>query len=93
MFSVTKTGRNFLPLWTAKVTPIISGRTVDLRDHVLTGPLCAPDFERSTHFRSDASTNGPFLIERANFEISYFLLSSSLSTNDKLICSLHISSL
>src|SRR5262249_6147830 len=35
MFSVTKTGRNFLPLCTAKVRPTISGRMVDRRDQVL----------------------------------------------------------
>src|ERR1039457_3576189 len=33
--SVTYTGINFLPLCTAIVWPIISGRIVDRRDHVL----------------------------------------------------------
>src|SRR5262249_27255807 len=35
MFSVTKTGKNFLPLCTANVTPTISGRMVERRDQVL----------------------------------------------------------
>ena len=35
MFSVTNTGMNFFPLWTANVWPIMSGMTVDRRDHVL----------------------------------------------------------
>ena len=36
MFSVMYTGINFLPLWTATVCPIISGKIVDRRDQVLT---------------------------------------------------------
>ena len=32
MFSVTNTGRNFLPLWTAKVSPTISGVIVERRE-------------------------------------------------------------
>src|SRR4051812_46510430 len=35
MFSVTNTGRNFLPLCTANVSATISGRIVDRRDQVL----------------------------------------------------------
>ena len=34
MFSLTKTGMNFFPLCTARVTPTNSGRMVDLRDQV-----------------------------------------------------------
>ena len=35
MFSVTYTGMNFLPLWTARVNPMNSGVMVDRRDQVL----------------------------------------------------------
>ena len=65
MFSVTNTGRNFRPLCTAKVRPTISGRMVERRDQVL---MTFFDFCRcmsSTFFIRWASTNGPFLTERA----------------------------
>jgi len=32
MFSVTNTGRNLRPLWTAKVSPTMSGMMVERRD-------------------------------------------------------------
>src|SRR4030067_1077897 len=35
MFSVTKTGMNFRPLWTAKGKPTMSGMMVDRLDQVL----------------------------------------------------------
>ena len=37
MFSVTKTGRCLLPLWTRKVCPTKSGVIVERRDQVLIG--------------------------------------------------------
>src|SRR5713101_8570799 len=56
---------NFLPLCTAIVWPIMSGRIVDRRDHVLITffSLCA--FMPATFSRRWSSMNGPFLSERA----------------------------
>src|ERR1700691_1369641 len=46
MFSVTNTGTNFRPLWTANVNPTASGVIVLRRDHVLmTFLLCAAPAE------------------------------------------------
>src|SRR5690625_5828909 len=47
------------------VNPTNSGRMVELRDHVLMGRLLLPAMAASTLLSRDASTNGPFLIERA----------------------------
>src|SRR4030042_2066250 len=63
--SVTKTGINFFPLWTANVNPTISGIVVDRLDQVL---ITFPSFvlrASSTFFIKWESTKGPFLIERA----------------------------
>ena len=46
MFSVTYTGTNFLPLWTASVWPTISGTTVERRDQVLIDLLVAAAVHR-----------------------------------------------
>src|SRR6266849_5866026 len=64
MFSVTYTGMNFLPLWTASVCPTNSGITVDRRDQVLRTRFCRPRFNSSTRSNSFSSTLGPFLSER-----------------------------
>src|SRR5688572_29337429 len=65
MFSVTNTGMNFRPLWTANVCPINLGRMVDRRDQVLT-TFFPPTFAISTTFlRRWPSTKGPFFSERA----------------------------
>ena len=55
---------NCFPLWTAKVTPIISGIIVDRRDHVLMTRL-PPSRAAPTFRRRCPSTNGPFFIDRA----------------------------
>ncbi len=65
MFSVTNTGMNLRPLWTANVCPTKSGRTVLRRDHVLMTDFLLPLFASSTFLARCLSANGPFLIERA----------------------------
>src|SRR5512138_3739974 len=67
MFSVTNTGMNFLPLWTAKERPMKSGVMVERRDQVLMIFL-APAFSTATFLARWSSMKGPFLIDRA---ISY----------------------
>src|SRR6185503_16073701 len=61
MFSVTYTGMNLRPLWTAMVCPTISGITVERRDHVLMTFFSPPRFITSTFSRSGTSTKGHFL--------------------------------
>src|ERR1039457_1040696 len=63
--SVTYTGINFLPLCTAIVWPIRSGRIVERRDHVLMTFFSLRAFIPSTFSRRWLSMNGPFLSERA----------------------------
>src|SRR5271165_6283170 len=58
MFSVTYTGMNFLPLWTASVCPTNSGRMVERRDHVRTTFF---SFLSATFLARWSSVNGPFL--------------------------------
>src|ERR1700686_113439 len=65
MFSVTNTGMNLRPLWTAKVCPTRSGTMVLRRDHVLTTFFALERFISSTFLMRWRSMNGPFLIERA----------------------------
>src|SRR3990172_1629575 len=60
MFSVMYTGMNFFPLCTAIVWPIISGTTVERRDHVLTTFLSPARFMISTFSSRCRSMNGPF---------------------------------
>src|SRR5574343_1039985 len=64
MFSVTKTGICCLPLWTAIVRPMNSGRIVERRDQVLIGRLSLVARTASTLAIRCESTNGPFLRER-----------------------------
>ncbi len=65
MFSVTKTGTNFWPLWTAMVWPTISGMMVDRRDQVLMTLRSRESLSCSTFFIRWSSMNGPLWIERA----------------------------
>src|SRR5450755_2656510 len=65
MFSVTYTGMNFRPLCTAIVCPTISGIIVERRDHVRSTFFSLRAFMPSTFVARCASTNGPFLVERA----------------------------
>ena len=65
IFSVIYTGICCLPLCTAIVKPMKSGKTVERRDQVLIGLLSDVAREVSTFFMRCKSTNGPFLIERA----------------------------
>src|ERR1700733_11111551 len=58
------TGMNFLPLWTAIVCPIISGKIVERRDHVFTTFFSLRVFSASTFSRRWPSMNGPFFSER-----------------------------
>src|SRR5580704_9060195 len=67
MFSVMYTGMNFLPLCTASVWPINSGRIVERRDHVRTTFFSLFTFIASTFFIRWSSTNGPFANERPMF--------------------------
>src|SRR5688572_15843664 len=64
MFSVTYTGMNFFPLWTAIVCPTISGITVDRRDQVLMTFFSLARFIDSTFSSSGVSMKGPFFSER-----------------------------
>src|SRR5580765_6559255 len=65
MFSLTNTGMNLRPLWTANVCPIMSGMIVERRDQVFV-TLRSPDvFIASTFLRRCWSMKGPFLTERA----------------------------
>src|SRR6476659_9953152 len=66
MFSATYTGMNFRPLWTAMVWPTMSGVIVERRDHVLTTRRSRVAFSSATFFPRWSSTNGPFLMDRAN---------------------------
>src|SRR5258705_16495 len=70
MFSETYTGMNFFPLCTATVCPTISGMIVDLRDQVFSTFFSNRRFISSMRLRSEASTNGPFLMLLA---MAYFL--------------------
>src|SRR5579863_5200874 len=56
---------NFRPLCTAIVWPIMSGRIVDRRDHVLITFFSFRAFIPDTLIRRCSSMNGPFLSERA----------------------------
>src|SRR5579863_568964 len=56
---------NFRPLCTAMVWPIMSGRIVDRRDHVLITFFSLRAFIPSTFSRRWPSMNGPFLSDRA----------------------------
>src|ERR1700692_20511 len=67
MFSVMYTGMNFLPLCTASVWPINSGRIVERRDQVRTTFFSLFTFIASTFFIRWSSTNGPFANERPMF--------------------------
>ena len=71
MFSVTYTGMNFFPLWTASVWPTMSGRTVERRDHVFSTRFSPEAFSALILSRSGASTNGPFFVER-DIVLPYF---------------------
>src|SRR3990167_4960889 len=67
MFSDMYTGICCLPLCTAIVRPTNSGSTVERRDQVFTGRLSLVARTVSTFLSRWASTNGPFLTERAIF--------------------------
>src|SRR5690625_6635582 len=56
------------------VSPTNSGKIVELRDQVLIGLLLLPAIAASTFSSRDASTNGPFLIERAIASALYLRL-------------------
>src|SRR5262245_16197060 len=71
IWSVTYTGTCCLPLWTAIVRPMNSGRMVERRDQVLMGFLSLTSTAFSTLPSRWWSTNGPFFSERA---ITYLLL-------------------
>src|SRR5581483_958105 len=60
MFSVMYTGMNFLPLCTARVCPMNSGRIVERRDHVRTTFFSFLSFMSTTFFSRWSSVNGPF---------------------------------
>jgi len=67
MFSVTKTGMNFLPLWTANVWLMRSGVIVDRRDQVFITALLPAASAFLTFSSSLASMYGPFLTDLATF--------------------------
>src|SRR6516164_7644235 len=65
MFSLTKTGMNFLPLCTPMVKPTISGVIVERRDQVRTACFWREAPIAAIFFSRWSSTKGPFLTERA----------------------------
>src|SRR5208337_3928769 len=69
----------YLPLCTAIVCPTISGIIVERRDHVRSTFFSLRAFMPSTFVARCASTNGPFLVERAISQFS--VLSSQFSVN------------
>src|SRR5579871_13568 len=71
MFSVMYTGINFLPLCTASVWPMNSGRMVERLDHVFTTFFSFLSFMTVTFFIRWSSTNGPFASERPIFYEPY----------------------
>src|SRR4051794_25237677 len=71
IWSVMYTGTCCLPLCTAMVSPMNSGKTIERRDHVLIGFLSLLDTALSALATRWWSTNGPFLRERV---ICYLLL-------------------
>jgi hypothetical protein len=60
MFSVTYTGMNFLPLCTASVWPMNSGRMVERRDQVRTTFFSFFAFSASTFFFQVVIGKRPF---------------------------------
>src|SRR6202011_5872 len=60
MFSVMYTGMNFLPLCTASVCPMNSGRMVDRRDHVRTTFFSFFSFIAAPFTAKWSSVKGPF---------------------------------
>ncbi len=62
--SVTKTGTCFWPSCTAIVWPTMSGKIVEVRDHVLTICLVPDVFIASMRACRRSSIHGPFLLER-----------------------------
>ena len=62
--SETNTGTCLRPSWTAIVWPTISGKTVEVRDQVLTICLSPDSFIASMRRIRRSSTNGPFFVER-----------------------------
>src|ERR1700722_1453784 len=56
---------NFLPLCTAMVWPMNSGKIVERRDQVLTTFLSLAAFRTSTFLIRCSSTKGPFFVDRA----------------------------
>src|SRR6266481_2483282 len=68
-----------LPLCTAIVRPTNSGSTVERRDQVFTGRLSLVARTASSFLSKCASTNGPFLIERAMFT---YLLNLKTTTHN-----------
>src|SRR4030065_647974 len=79
MFSDTYTGICCLPLCTAIVKPTNSGSTVERRAQVFTGRLSLVARTVSIFLSKCASTNGPFLIERA---ISTYPLNLKATAHD-----------
>ena len=73
IWSVTYTGTCCLPLCTAIVRPMNSGRIVERRDQVLIGFLSLVAAAFSTLAIRWWSTNGPFLSERVMVLAPYFL--------------------
>jgi hypothetical protein len=72
----------------AIVRPIISGRIIDLRDHVFIGLLFPLWLLSRTLFSKWWSTNGPFLIERGTIYSStkdYFLRPRTISLSVRLL--------
>src|SRR3989304_4383034 len=78
MFSVTKTGMNFRPLWTAKVKPTMSGMMVDRLDQVLMTFLSPVSTALRTFRARLSSTYGPFLMDRPTSVPLYPLFAAPL---------------
>ena len=62
--SEMKPGTCFLPSWTAIVWPTMSGKIVEVRDHVLTICFLPASFIDSIRPIRRSWTHGPFLVDR-----------------------------
>src|SRR3972149_2180450 len=87
MFSVTKTGMNFRPLWTGKVKPTLSGVMVDRLDPGLMTFLSPCSTALRTFRARLSSTYGPFLIDRATEVTPCSFISDALRCRGRKPCS------
>src|SRR3989304_2027851 len=67
MFSVTNTGMNLLPLWTAMFSPTNSGMITERRDQVRIRRRSSVSLARRAFFMRWSATKGPFFSDLGTF--------------------------